>query len=99
MHELGYVALRHRSLVFLGDNMVRDPIHEIESNAFAAKLLIRKNVLFAKGPMTSAQIKSFCCVSLEATTIRARRLGGVNSIKIGDLPIPHKILHLVHSLS
>ena len=95
MHELGYVALRHRPLAFLGDNMVRDPIHEIESNAFAAELLIPKSVLFAKGPMTSAQIKS----SLEATTIRARRLGGVNSIEIGDLPIPHKILHLVHSLS
>lgn len=74
-HELGHVALRHPPLAFLGDNMVRGPIHEIEANAFAVELLMPKSVLIAKGPMTSAQIKSFCRVSLEAATIRARQLG------------------------
>lgn len=74
-HELGHVALRHPPLAFLGDSVVRDPIHEIEANAFAAELLMPKSVLISKGIMTSEQIKSFCRVSLEAATIRARQLG------------------------
>lgn len=74
-HELGHVVLRHPPLAFLGDSMVRYPIHEIEANAFAAELLMPKSVLVARGPMPPEQIKSFCHVSLEAATIRARQLG------------------------
>lgn len=74
-HELGHVALRHPPLAFLGDNMVRDPLHEMEANAFAAELLMPKSVLITKAPMTPEQIKAFCRVSLEAATIRARQLG------------------------
>lgn len=75
-HEIGHAVLNHFSISFSdGKGLDDSSWQERQANAFAAELLMPKNVLIAKGPMTPEQIGLFCRVSLEAATIRVRQLG------------------------
>lgn len=77
-HELGHYALNHGPMMFtMTAEQIppRPPQCEVDSNKFAAELLMPKPHLQRYGILSSQQISLICCVSLQTAKIRTKELG------------------------